>query len=112
MSGPESPAEFVELVRRSGVVDNDRLDIYLDNIPDLEGDADLSRFAGKFVGDGLLTRFQAEQILQGRWKRFTIGKYLVLERLGSGGMGQVYLCEHQIMRRKVAIKVLPSAQAD
>ncbi|MFL5328975.1 MAG: serine/threonine protein kinase [Gemmataceae bacterium] len=114
MAEPTSTAEFVELVRRSGVVGNDRLDCYLENLPDINSnqDADLSRFAGKFVGDGLLTRFQAEQILQGRWKRFTIGKYLVLERLGSGGMGQVYLCEHQVMRRRVAIKVLPTAQAD
>ena len=31
-----------------------------------------------FVRDGLLTHFQAEQLLQGRWKRFHIGKYKVL----------------------------------
>ena len=35
------------------------------------------------------------------------GKYKVLERLGSGGMGSVYLCEHKLMRRRVAVKVLP-----
>src|SRR6202035_474901 len=62
--------------------------------------------------DGLLTFFQAEQFLLGKWKRFTIGKYKVLERLGSGGMGQVFLCEHKLMRRKVAVKVLPTAKAE
>ncbi len=62
--------------------------------------------------DGLLTTFQAEQFLQGKWRRFTIGKYKVLERLGSGGMGSVYLCEHKLMRRRVAVKVLPSAKAE
>src|SRR5207248_7956489 len=40
------------------------------------------------------------------------GKYKVLERLGSGGMGSVYLCEHKLMRRRVAVKVLPTAKAE
>src|SRR5262249_27217213 len=40
---------------------------------------------------------------------FSIGKYKVLERIGLGGMGQVYLCEHERMRRRVAVKVLPTS---
>src|SRR5262249_37250707 len=35
--------------------------------------------------------------------------YKVLERLGAGGMGSVYLCEHTLMRRRVAVKVLPTS---
>ena len=31
----------------------------------------------------LITQFQAEQLLQGKWRGFTIGKYRVLERIGS-----------------------------
>ena len=72
---------------------------------------DAGKMAGILVRDGFLTQFQAEQILQGKWRRFTIGKYKVLERLGSGGMGAVYLCEHKLMRRRVAVKVLPTAKA-
>src|SRR5205807_10310474 len=67
---------------------------------------------GLLVRDGVLTRFQAEQFLQGKWRRFTIGEYKVLERLGSGDMGIVYLCEHKLMRRRVAVKVLPTAKAE
>src|SRR6185437_6196426 len=43
--------------------------------------------------------------------RFSLGKYKVLEKLGSGGMGTVFLCEHKLMRRRVAVKVLPTAKA-
>src|SRR5215470_14411628 len=68
--------------------------------------------AFQLVRDGVLTHFQAEQFLQGRWRRFTIGKYKVMERLGQGGMGSVYLCEHKFMRRRVAVKVLPAAKAE
>src|SRR5437763_5462428 len=45
-------------------------------------------------------------------RRLTIGNDKVLERLGTGGMCAVYLCEHRLMRRRVAVKVLPSAKAD
>jgi serine/threonine protein kinase len=113
MAAPSSPEEFLDLVRKSGVVDDKRLDAYLQKtrasgpLPN-----DLGKFAGILVRDGILTHFQAEQFLQGKWRRFTIGKYKVLERLGSGGMGSVYLCEHKFMRRRVAVKVLPAAKAD
>ena len=34
------------------------------------------------------------------------GRYRVLTTLGSGGMGTVYLGEHLMIRRKVAIKTM------
>src|SRR5690349_9393221 len=34
------------------------------------------------------------------------GRYRVLQRIGKGGMGVVYLGEHVLIRRKVAIKTL------
>jgi serine/threonine protein kinase len=44
--------------------------------------------------------------LRGRYRNFTLGKYRILEPLGSGGMGKVFLAEHISMNHRVAIKVL------
>ena len=112
MPAPTTVAELIELIQKSGVTDAPRLVAYVDRLRGSDSlPAEPKTLADHLIRDGLLTRFQAEQILLGKWKRFTIGNYKVLERLGSGGMGQVYLCEHTTMRTKVAVKVLPTAKA-
>ena len=112
MPAPASVDEFLDFVRRSGVVEEPKLAAQaLKYAADGEATPTPTDAAQLLIRDGLLTHFQAEQILAGRFRRFFIGKYKVLERLGSGGMGQVFLCEHKLMRRRVAIKVLPTAQA-
>ena len=54
----------------------------------------------------VLTGFQASQLMMGR-RKFNLGQYLILDQIGRGGMGQVFLAEHELMGRHVAIKVLP-----
>lgn len=58
----------------------------------------------------LITRWQSEKLLQGKYKGFFLGKHKLLGHLGSGGMSSVYLAEHLGMKHKRAIKVLPKSK--
>lgn len=40
-----------------------------------------------------------------------LGPYVLNRKLGSGGMGEVFLAEHQLMKRKCAIKLIHPEQA-
>src|SRR5579883_3463752 len=113
MSVPSSVEELLQLIRKSGMVDDQKLTNYLQRRNASRGlPADAREMADAMVRDGVLTNFQAEQFLLGKWRGFTIGKFKLLERVGVGGMGQVFLCEHMFMKRRVAIKVLPPAKAE
>jgi len=113
MAVPSTSNEFLDAVRESGVVEDERLNAFLEQwyavSPLPENPKELAR---EMLEAKLITPFQHDQLLQGKRRGFIIaGKYILLDHLGAGGMGSVYLCEHRVMRRRVALKVLPSAFA-
>src|SRR5438876_6728143 len=70
MAAPANSTEFLDLVRKSGVTDEKRLDVHLGRLRGTGGlPADPVKVAQVLVRDGVLTHFQAEQILQGKWRR-------------------------------------------
>jgi serine/threonine protein kinase/Leucine-rich repeat (LRR) protein len=56
-----------------------------------------------------LTSFQAQQVKGGKARALILGAYTILDKIGAGGMGQVFKAEHRRMKRLVAIKMLPPA---
>ncbi|MEZ6091805.1 MAG: serine/threonine-protein kinase [Pirellulaceae bacterium] len=102
--------DFVRRLRRSELMDIDSLRKSLAAIQTKHNGQlpeDAKVIAEDLVGGGSITQWQAKNLLQGRWRGFFLGKYKLLRQLGSGGMSTVFLAEHTVMRRRVAIKVLP-----
>jgi tRNA A-37 threonylcarbamoyl transferase component Bud32 len=100
---------FLELVRRSELVEKDQLDRAIAEFPQpADGSPpDAEAMAQFLIERDLLTSWQCEKLLAGKSKGFFLKNYKLLRHLGSGGMSSVYLAEHRYLQRRAAIKVLP-----
>lgn len=67
------------------------------------------QLAEALVDLGALNLWQSKQLLEGRTK-FNLGPYWMVDSIGRGGMGQVFKAEHEVLRRVVAVKVLPRSK--
>lgn len=71
--------------------------------------------AGVFLTLGLALQTATSQVLFGLRRELRqarqLGRYTLLEKIGEGGMGEVYRAEHAMLRRPTAVKLLPAAAA-
>ena len=117
MPKPETIDDLRDLIRRSGLIDDDHLSQFL-STPREGGPAQSTPdgILARLVASRLLTKFQADQLAAGRWRGFIVGSYRLLDKLGSGGMGTVYLAElvevAQGTGRPLAVKVIDARLAD
>jgi serine/threonine protein kinase len=111
-----SVERLLELVKRSGLVENkDELLKTLSALKEKHDGKlpeDPAAVTAHLVESKLITQWQADKLLDGRHKGFFLGKYKLLGHLGKGGMSNVYLADHVLMQRRVAIKVLPAKRVE
>ncbi len=63
-------------------------------------------FERELVAAGLLTEFQGSALLNGRSGELLLADYLILDKIGAGGMGQVFLARDRSTHDMVALKTL------
>jgi serine/threonine protein kinase len=98
--------KFVKQLEDSGIIAGDTLKDFL---PPKNMPKDAQELALELVRQKKLTKFQAEEVSKGRGKSLVLGNYVLMEKIGAGGMGQVFKARHRRMNRLVAIKLLPAA---
>ena len=64
------------------------------------------RLARQAVQANALTLWQAQQLLAGRTSGYKVDRYVLLDLIGQGGMGRVYLARDTRLNRRVALKIL------
>lgn len=103
-----APDQFLRLLADSGLVPGEEVKTLTARLSPRQRQ-DTRQIAQELVKLDKLTRYQAAMLCQGRTKGLLLaeGKYIILDKIGQGGMGMVFRAKSRQLDRVVALKVLP-----
>lgn len=113
MAKVTNPENLLELVRRSQLAEATVLEEALQKIRTRnsgELPPSAAELAEQLVKRKVITQWQCDKLMHGKYKGFFLGSHKLLGHIGSGGMSSVYLAEHTRMHDLRAIKVLPKSK--
>jgi len=110
---PERWEQITEIYNQAAELDGAARDRYLEEAcgtdPQLRNEVEslleADRNAGEFISTPVVGSMES-------WSGQFVGHYQIMSRIGSGGMGEVYLAKDSRLNRLVALKTLPPVLAD
>src|SRR5262245_22749194 len=106
----DSVPSLISALRESRVLQSAHLDEAAGSLQALFRNPRL--LAKEMLQRGWVTAYQINQIFQDRGRELNVGPYVLLGRIGEGGMGQVYKAWHRHLDRIVALKVIRKDRLD
>src|SRR2546422_5045850 len=103
-----SLAQFVENLTATGLVSAAEVSAICEELLPGQRPTDAEALAVLLVRRKKITPYQASALLLGEHRALVFHEYVILDRIGAGGMGVVLKAHHRRMDRLVAIKVLPA----
>ena len=89
--------QFLQSLRDSGLMSEEEIEAFLDRLRPEERPQTAEELAKLLHRQQKLTKFQTQAIYQGKTKSLVLANYVLLDKIGQGGMGQVYKAEHKRM---------------
>ena len=108
VSSPVTFDEFTEGIVATGLMHETEVAAIVEECFQNSTPRNALAFAQVLVRQEKLTQYQATRLLAGASDRLVLGDYVILDKLGAGGMGEVFKARHRHMDRLVAIKILPA----
>ncbi len=99
--------QFLGAVEDLGLMDGADARAFLTKVAESRPSCDSRELGRELVAAGRLTGYQVGAICQGKAKGLVIGRYIVLDKLGAGGMGMVFKAQHRRLKQVFALKILP-----